>query len=90
MPLQRRSLMRCPECNFAVVRVVNSTPDASGNYRTIHRMRCESCDHRWYAATPHPVVINYVTYYGPRENQRVAAVKVPAEAEQNVNSKISA
>ena len=73
MPVQRRSLMRCPRCDFAVVRVVNSTPDDSGTYRTIHRMHCQACDHRWYAATPHPVLLDYVEYSGPRERQRVAA-----------------
>ena len=90
MPLQRRSLMRCPRCDFAVVRVVNSTPDDSGTFRTIHRMRCEACDHRWYAGTPHPVVIDYVEYYGPRTNQRVAAVSAATQGEQNKNSKVLA
>ena len=90
MPANRRSLMRCPRCDFAVVRVVNSTPDDSGTFRTIHRMRCEACDHRWYAGTPHPVVIDYVEYYGPRERQRVAAVSTSAEAHQTGSIKVSA
>ena len=76
MPLQRRSLMPCPACEFGVTRVINSTPDASNTYRTIHRMHCEGCGHRWYAGTPHPVLLEYVEYYGPRDRQRVKPVLV--------------
>jgi hypothetical protein len=39
-------------------------------------MNCEGCGHRWYAATPHPVVLEYVEYYGPRDRQRVKPVLV--------------
>ena len=65
----------CPECGSCQTKVVNTTPDASGAYKQIQRVKCNSCDHRWYSAIPHPVVIPYVTYVGKGKYQRCS---VPA------------
>ena len=68
--------MNCPHCDSAETKLINTTPDNAGHYKQIQRFRCCSCDHRWYAGIPHPVVIPYVTYsgYGNTKGRRSVSV----------------
>jgi transcriptional regulator NrdR family protein len=68
--MRRFQSMGCPECGSLQTKVVATTPDASGQFMQIQRVKCQKCDHRWYSAIPHPVVIPYVKYEGKGSGQR--------------------
>ena len=71
--MRRFQSISCPHCGSPQTKVVATTSDASGQFMQIQRVKCQKCEHRWYSAIPHPVVIPYVKYVGKGPGQRCFA-----------------